>query len=208
MAIEEALDGARVWEIVVNSAQRVLHALEPWVDGDPRAVDAMVHLRVVLLQCRDALVDLLVAFPQRLHLLEGRGDDPAHVAQSLPVLREFDCEGEVGVTEDRAVGKRVDQLQAIEPAHGRGAGVVGDGGGRAHLVWLVLGGLGDDLVERSAAVVLSEHVAEFLVFQQTELLLLFQVQLVPELEGPHAVQGRPTHHLALLEVAHVPREEL
>mmetsp|Transcript_6533 Transcript_6533/g.21026 ORF Transcript_6533/g.21026 Transcript_6533/m.21026 type:complete len:242 (+) Transcript_6533:124-849(+) len=89
VAVEEALDGAGVGEVVVDGAEGVLHALKARVDGDARAVHAVVDLGEVLLERLDALVDLLVALPQRLHLFEGGRNDPAHVAERLAMLCEL-----------------------------------------------------------------------------------------------------------------------
>mmetsp|Transcript_43291 Transcript_43291/g.119722 ORF Transcript_43291/g.119722 Transcript_43291/m.119722 type:complete len:231 (+) Transcript_43291:145-837(+) len=60
MAIEEPLDGAGVWEVVINSTQGAINFLEALVDCDARAIHAMVDLRIMLLEGLNALVNLLV----------------------------------------------------------------------------------------------------------------------------------------------------
>mmetsp|Transcript_95157 Transcript_95157/g.213117 ORF Transcript_95157/g.213117 Transcript_95157/m.213117 type:complete len:243 (-) Transcript_95157:358-1086(-) len=99
VAVEESLDGAGVWEVVVHCPKGLLHPLESRVDCNARAVHPVVDLGEMILEDLDARVDLLVALAEDLDGLEGRGDDPPDVAQALAVLREQEGEREVGVAQ-------------------------------------------------------------------------------------------------------------
>mmetsp|Transcript_80002 Transcript_80002/g.235304 ORF Transcript_80002/g.235304 Transcript_80002/m.235304 type:complete len:253 (-) Transcript_80002:636-1394(-) len=182
MAVEEALDGAGVREVVVDGAQRVLHALEARVDRDAGAVHPVVDLRVVFLQGLDALVDLLVALPQRLYLLESRGDDAAYVTECLSVRRKVQAEGEVGVAKDSTVCQGVDELETIEAPQGAGSWVLWNSIDSGALLWLMLGSVGYEVIQWYCTVKLGHHVTKVFVSEASQLLLRLHIQLVTILE--------------------------
>mmetsp|Transcript_74589 Transcript_74589/g.189276 ORF Transcript_74589/g.189276 Transcript_74589/m.189276 type:complete len:255 (+) Transcript_74589:767-1531(+) len=168
----------------------------------------MVHLGMVLLEEGDARVDLLVTLAQRLHLLEGRSDDPADVAEALAVRGQVHAEGQVGIPEHRSVGERVDELQAVEAAHDhrpRASGYRAEG-----VVVLVDAdrGLVDDVLQGLRAVVGVDDVAQVLVRQGAEHLLGVEGELPAQLEGRDDVDTRATAELALLQLKQMLAREL
>mmetsp|Transcript_60831 Transcript_60831/g.163782 ORF Transcript_60831/g.163782 Transcript_60831/m.163782 type:complete len:255 (+) Transcript_60831:568-1332(+) len=187
MPVEEAADRSRVREVVVHGAQRLLQALELVIDRDPGAIHSVPHLReVVLLQGLDGIVDLLVALPERVEVLEGRRDDAADMAQGLAVLGELQREGQVRVPEDRSVSHRIDELEPSEAAHGSQARCLRDGCCRGVVIDVVFVlRLLNDLLQLLRSVVRRQHVAQFPVLQGSEDLVLGQVQLPAVGEGSH-----------------------
>ena len=62
VAVEKATNCASMWIVVIDSAKRIGHALEAWVDGNSRAVDVVEDLREVRLKLFNGSNYLLVAF--------------------------------------------------------------------------------------------------------------------------------------------------
>mmetsp|Transcript_94773 Transcript_94773/g.272824 ORF Transcript_94773/g.272824 Transcript_94773/m.272824 type:complete len:279 (+) Transcript_94773:643-1479(+) len=196
-------------EIVIHSAEGVLHALEPLINGDSCAINAVVDLGEELFQGRDALIDLLIPLPQSFDFLEGRRDHAAYVAEGHPVPRELQREGEVRITENRCVSHRVDQLQACEPSQSRHAGGIRNRcGGGIVILGLGPGGLVDNLLEVLRPIEIGEHVPQILVAQASKQLILVEPELPPPLEGGDGIARGAARHLPLPDLSAMPREKL
>mmetsp|Transcript_66399 Transcript_66399/g.216055 ORF Transcript_66399/g.216055 Transcript_66399/m.216055 type:complete len:397 (+) Transcript_66399:172-1362(+) len=185
--VKEALDRPGMREVVVHGAQRLLQALELVIDRDPGAIHSVPHLReVVLLQGLDGVVDLLVALPERVEVLEGRRDDAADMTQGLAVLGELQREGQVRVPEDRSVSHRIDELEPSEAAHGSQARCLRDGCCRGVVIDVVFVlRLLNDLLQLLRPVVRRQHEAQLPMLQASEDLVFGQVQLPAVGEGSH-----------------------
>mmetsp|Transcript_66400 Transcript_66400/g.216061 ORF Transcript_66400/g.216061 Transcript_66400/m.216061 type:complete len:323 (+) Transcript_66400:569-1537(+) len=208
--VKEALDRPGMREVVVHGAQRLLQALELVIDRDPGAIHSVPHLReVVLLQGLDGVVDLLVALPERVEVLEGRRDDAADMTQGLAVLGELQREGQVRVPEDRSVSHRIDELEPSEAAHGSQARCLRDGCCRGVVIDVVFVlRLLNDLLQLLRPVVRRQHEAQLPMLQASEDLVFGQVQLPAVGEGSHCIASGTPRQLGLAHLTHVPRQEL
>mmetsp|Transcript_112359 Transcript_112359/g.317549 ORF Transcript_112359/g.317549 Transcript_112359/m.317549 type:complete len:373 (-) Transcript_112359:18-1136(-) len=209
MSVKEALNGSRVREVVVDSSQRSLESREARVDSKAGAIDAVVHLGVMILEGLDAFVDFFVPLPQRVEFLERRRDHAPNVAQRLAMLREAQGEREVGVAKNGAIGEGVDELEAAVAAKRHGAWRVGDGVGECVvLVWDVARGVRDHIFQRRRPVVLAEDVFQVLLAKSTEHLVGFQAQLPARTEAGDVVELAASGQLPLTQLADELRQEL
>mmetsp|Transcript_71973 Transcript_71973/g.153929 ORF Transcript_71973/g.153929 Transcript_71973/m.153929 type:complete len:477 (-) Transcript_71973:258-1688(-) len=209
MAVKESAYSPGVREVVVDSTQGACHAGEAGVDRDACAIDTMVHLCEESLELCDGLVDLLVSLQEHIVSLEGRRDDAANMTKRLPLLRKRIREGEVRIAEDCAVRHRIDELEPHKPAHGLGAWCVGScPSSDALLLWICICRCCDDLRKGHGAIVLAEDIAQLLVAESTQGLLLLEVELPAILEARHHVETAATRPLGFSHLVGVDLKEL
>mmetsp|Transcript_1126 Transcript_1126/g.2481 ORF Transcript_1126/g.2481 Transcript_1126/m.2481 type:complete len:284 (-) Transcript_1126:429-1280(-) len=209
MAIEEALNGTRVREIVVDGTQRVLKSLELGIGSDLGAIHTMQNLCIVSLQVLDALVNFLVALSQSIQFLERCSNDPSYVAESLAVPHQAHRKGEICIAEDSSISERVYELETREAADSGGAGGLGDrsDSGVVVLNFSILGS-SHYLCQISDAIIIFHDVAQLLVGERPQELVSIDTKLPTVLESRDGIARGTYREGSLSQICHVPVEDL
>mmetsp|Transcript_27572 Transcript_27572/g.60026 ORF Transcript_27572/g.60026 Transcript_27572/m.60026 type:complete len:272 (+) Transcript_27572:395-1210(+) len=203
VAIKKTSHRSCMRKVVVHSPKAALKAFELGVHGNPRAVDLMVHLCQMLLEGRDGFINFLVPLSKHFAGLEGRRYETSHMTQDFAMLGQVQREAQVGIPKDRRIGDGIDQLQAVEAAHGDHTIGIWHATFCTSSQGQTLLRLINELLQLLAAIIMLHHIAQIFVAKLTEHTVKEAAQIPSLLESQEHIDGAAPKALPFMPERHM-----